>query len=106
MQDSPSDRKNMANALAPVCEGRSLSGSGRFGRTLARHFGCVSESTQGEGHFNFISQTSKYVLLNMSRMLPFHPLQSHIYSKKKKKLLVCWSEEVPLEKGKITGHTT
>lgn len=73
MQDSPSDRKNMANALAPVCEGRVSSGTGLFGGTLARHFGCTYESTQDERQLHFTDK-QKYVLLKKSRMLQLRPL--------------------------------
>lgn len=77
MQDSPSDRKNMANALAPVCEGRVSSGTGRVRvwrdarTTLWLHFWIHAGRKTFQLHF---TDNQKYVLLKMSRMLPFHPL--------------------------------
>lgn len=54
MQESPSDTKNMANALARVCEGHvsELSCTGRVHIWReARQFHRVAESAQDEQHF-------------------------------------------------------
>lgn len=83
MQDSPSDGKNMANALAPVCEGQRP-----VGATLARHSGCISESTQ-DIWTSFHRQAEVCFIENEQNVgVPSISIYISIY-------LVCWNS--PLE---------
>lgn len=98
MQDSPSDRKNMANALALVCEGRVSSGTGRV--RVWR-----DARTQDERRFNFILLTTKSMFYWKwaECCSSIHYKAIYIYIAKIETLGLLKFEKIPPEKGELSS---